>query len=1131
MKPVAFSIASVVLAMGLRAAAAVDFNREIRPIFAANCLKCHGIDEGARKSKLRLDDRATATAPAKSGRIAIVPRKPEASELVRRVFAADVDDRMPPASTHLTLSDSQKNLLRQWVAEGAKYETHWAFVAPRQSPLPAARLRDWPRNSIDRFVLAKLEREGLHPAAEADRYTLVRRLYLDLIGLPPTPREAQEFVDDPLPDAYEHLVDKLLDSPRYGERWARRWLDLARYADTNGFEKDRPRTIWPYRDWVINALNADMPFDEFTIEQIAGDMLPTATVAQKIATGFHRNTMLNEEGGIDPLEYRFYASIDRINTTGTAWLGLTVGCAQCHTHKFDPITHKEYYQLMAFLNNADEPQLAIANPDIDRKRAEIEAKVEKLTAELAQKWPVDQVVWREPRVTITTMGDLEFETDGEAIDRIRLEVADLKSKRPLNFGQIRISTEDGFYPSTGTPGEGGGSGEHLSLTPSPTLPRNTGAGRIGQTFGLARPMELTAGTRLHLQLDPTHPYPLDKIGLRLGRAVHDGRPVAERRHEAMQAAFAQWQKRASAHAVKWTAIRPAVMQSSKPYLTVQEDGSILAGGDIVKSCAYELTFRGDFRNVTALRLEALPDDSLPGHGPGMTFYEGENGDFFLSTISLKVYGAEAKLAKASQTFGSPAADAIDADPQTGWAITGGTGKPQTAVFSLKEPIAQADELKLHMLFERYFAAPLGHFRISVTSDPRGLEPQALPTEIEQILVRASGERSLEEQQELLGYFLSVAPELADARKEIDRLRQSMPPKLTTLVMRERLVGHPRQTFIHHRGEFLQTEEPVEPGVPAFLPQLPKGMEANRLTFAGWLVSQDNPLTARVQVNRQWAAFFGRGIVRTVQDFGYQGELPSNQELLDWLAVEFMKEGWSLKKLDRLIVTSATYRQSSNVTPELIARDPENVLLARGPRFRAEAEIVRDSALRASGLLSERIGGPSVFPPQPASVTTEGAYGALKWITSTGPDRYRRSLYTFSKRTAPFALYQTFDAPGGEVCVVRREASDSPLQALSLLNDTVFVEAAQAMGKRFADCGMDDAGRAREIFCRVLVRPPDSEELAMLVDFARHERDRFARDVQGAANFAGTDRGDAVERATWTAVARAVMNLDETVTKD
>lgn len=995
------AISALVLLPAAARAAQVDFNRDIRPIFAANCLKCHGIDEGSRKAKLRLDVRETAIGPAKSGERAIVPGKPGESELIRRVFSEDADEVMPPTKTKIILTATQKNLLKQWIAEGAKYETHWAFVPPTQATLPAVKQGVWAKNSIDNFVLAKLESQGLRPSGEADRYTLVRRVYLDLIGLPPTPEEADAFVKDGSADAYEKLVDKLLASPRYGERWARRWLDLARYADTNGFEKDRPRTIWPYRDWVIGAINADMPFDEFTVEQLAGDMLPNATAQQKIATGFHRNTMLNEEGGIDPLEYRFLAMVDRNNTTGTTWLGLTVGCAQCHTHKYDPLTQNEYYRLMALLNNADEPLMDIPSEEIAARRAKVKEKIEKLTAGLAEKFPVTE--------------------------------------------------------------------------------------------------------------------------------LNDGWPPAEHRREALDRAFEKWQKEASAKAVKWTVLRPEAVQSSKPFLTVLNDDSILAGGDVAKSVTYDLTFRAGLRGITAVRLEVLPDDSLPSHGPGMVFYEGQLGDFYLSEISLQAGGKAMKFAKAAQSFGTPASAAIDGDPQTGWSIDGGAGNSHAAVFSLAEPVGDAGELKLHMLFERYYASPLGHFRVSVTTDPRAAKPEALPADVEAAL--AAEERSREQHDLLMKYFLSITPELAEARKEIGALRDSLPKPVTTLVMRERPAGRERATFLHHRGEFLQAKERVEAGVPTFLPELPKGAMANRLTLARWLVSPRNPLTARVQVNRQWAAFFGRGIVRTQQDFGYQGELPSNQELLDWLAIEFMKQGWSMKKLNRLIVTSAAYRQSSWVSPELLARDPENALLARGPRFRLEAELIRDSALKASGLLSEKIGGPSVFPPQPASVTTEGAYGSLNWKTSAGEDRYRRSLYTFSKRTAPFALYNTFDAPSGEACVVRREVSNSPLQALSLLNDTVFMEAARALGQKLATSKESDEAKAVETFRRFVTRPPATEELAMLVEFARRQRSRFSSKELNSTKVAGPGDGDVIERATWTTVARSVMNLDESVTKD
>ncbi len=1012
------------------AAAPVDFNRDIRPIFAGSCLKCHGIDEGSRKSKLRLDLRETATSPAKSGAAAIIPGHPEKSELIRRVFSTDPDVFMPPPAAHVTLSDAQKNLLRQWISEGAKYETHWAFVAPKQDALPPVKARDWPRNAIDFFVLAKLEENGLTPSPQADRYTLVRRLYLDLIGLPPTPQEAVAFVNDSSPDAYERLVDRLLASPHYGERWARRWLDLARYSDTNGFEKDRPRSIWPYRDWVIDALNADMPFDEFTVEQIAGDMLPSATEQQKIATGFHRNTMLNEEGGIDPLEYRFLAMIDRINTTGTVWLGLTVGCAQCHTHKYDPILHTDYYQLMAFLDNADEPQLQVPDETIAAERKQVEEKLAKLTAELPEKFPI--------------------------------------------------------------------------------------AGKSSTTNASSAPSSKT-DSDADKELASTQPS--------------DDRSIATRRKEAFEAAFAKWEAEQSARAVKWTVLRPTQMQSSKPFLTLLKDDSILAGGDTAKSVTYDLEFEPAIRNITAVRLEVLPDPSLPDNGPGMVYYEGQRGDFFLSEISLQANGKTAKFKHAAQDFGTPAKAAIDGDPQTGWSVAGGAGQPHVAVFSLAEAADDVKDLKLHLLFERYFAAPLGHFRISVTDDPRALEPEAFPPEVEEVLKTDADNRSESQRKCLVAYFCNAAPELAEARKEIAQLRQPLPAPVTTLVMREWPAGHHRKTFLHHRGEWLSPEQEVQPGIPAFLPPLPTGQPANRLTFARWLVSRDNPLTARVQVNRQWAAFFGRGIVRTVQDFGYQGELPSNQKLLDWLAVQFMNEGWSLKKLDRLIVTSATYRQSSRLSPQLLRRDPENVILGRGPRFRLDAELIRDSALMSAGLLSEKLGGPSVFPPQPASITTEGAYGALAWNTSTGEDRYRRSLYTYSKRTAPFALYMTFDAPSGEACTAHREVSNSPLQALSVMNDAVFLEAAQAMGRMYGESSESDESRAAEIFRRFLVRPPDPDELAMLVRFASEQRGRFKTGELDAKKVQGSGDGNAVERATWTTVARAVMNLDEEVTKD
>ena len=1178
------------------ARAEVDFSRDVRPILASNCLKCHGVDDNARKGNLRLDVRESAIHAAKSGDVPIVPGKPEHSALIRHIFSSDPDEVMPPPATKIVLSDEDKKTLRTWISQGAPYAAHWAFVAPKPPALPAVKDGGWCRNGVDRFILARLEKEGLRPSDVADKYTLCRRVYLDLIGLPPTPPEADAFVNDPSPDAYEKLVDRLLAMPQYGERWARRWLDLARYADTNGYEKDRPRSIWPYRDWVINALNADMPFDQFTIEQIAGDMLPHATIEQKIATGFHRNTMRNEEGGTDPLEYRYYSMVDRVSTTGTAWLGLTIGCAQCHSHKYDPITNKDYYQFMALLNNATEPELKIPNPEVLTRQKQINTEIAKLTAELPEKFPAPtNVKWETLKGTAITASGVPadarpdgswtfggnapdrdtysfiFETGDADFDRIRLEALkegkDGPGRTPHgNFVLSEITVEL-------TPPDAGAASQVVKFARAeadysqPDYPVasaidgniHTGwaideAGKKAKsrtaTFLLDKPMHVAAGTKWKIVLDQQYgeKHVLGRLRLSYGAPLHDDRPVAQRRADALRESFAAWEKRASAHAVQWTVLRPAELKSSEPILTLLGDDSVLASGDITKSDTYDLTFHTDLKGITAIRVEALPDDSLPHHGPGMVYYEGEPGDFSLSEIGLSAGGKEARFAKATQDFfgGGSAAAAIDGNPQTGWNISGGQGQPHFAVFSLAEPTGDAKELKIHMLFERYYASALGRFRIAVTTDPKAADPEAVPPEVEAALATPSDDRRDAQRNSIFDYYLEVAPELQEARDQIKRLRDSIPEPPTTLVMQERSPEHRRPTFVHHRGGFLTIEEEVDAGVPSFLPPLPAGEPANRLALAKWLVSPANPLTARVAVNRQWQALFGRGIVGTLGDFGYQGDLPTHPELLDYLAVQFMHptdpatgdhaRDWSLKAIDRLIVTSAAYRQSSRQTPALLAADPQNLLISRGPRFRVEAEVLRDSALRESGLLSAKIGGPSVFPPQPPSVTTEGAYGPMAWNVSAGEDRYRRSLYTFAKRSAPFALYANFDAPSGEVCTARREVSNSALQALSLLNDQVFEEAAQRLGQTIAAMQGDDSSRAIDVFRRCLTRPPAAEEVSALVNFAQAQRARFAAKVLDPNVIAGKGEGNkgeanVVERATWTVVARAILNLDEAMTKD
>jgi hypothetical protein len=1188
-----------------------DFNREVRPILSQHCFKCHGPDEGQRKAGLRLDRRDGA-------RAVFVLNKAGDSGFVQRIVSHGAD-MMPPVYANKPLTAKEIAILRRWVATGAVYKLHWAFVPPKQTALPKVQNPAWCRNAIDNFILARLEKQGLKPSPEADRVTLVRRVYLDLIGLPPTPEEADAFLEDKAPNAYERLVERLLASSHYGERWARRWLDLARYADTNGYEKDRFRSVWPYRDWVIDAFNKDLPFDQFTIRQLAGDLLPNAGVAERVATGFHRNTMLNEEGGIDPLEYRYYATVDRVATTGTAWLGLTVGCAQCHTHKFDPITQREYYRMMAFLDNADELTIDVPRADLTAERKKIETQIADRTAHLADRFPLPGTLRWSPASPPTVQTASGAVATVLPDNSVKLSGLDPESdtytvsfdSELTEVGAVRLETLTD--PSLGNGGPGRTPHGNFVLTEFTAMaaPRNsteppipvkfvraeadfsqdlfppqnaidgnsktgwaiagTGAWNVPRTalFFPAKPVLLpNGGGHWTFRLEQTYGghHTLGRFRLSLGQKVStDLRPAELQRQEELERKYGTWLHGAESRAMAWKVLRPTQTTGTLSRLTVQADNSVFVSGDMTKHDVYTVQLHTDGKPITALRLEALPDDRLPGQGPGRVFYEGVPGDFFLSEIALTADGKRSKWASATQSGIGSAAGAIDGNPQTGWSINGRQGQASVAIFRLAEPLKE-DTLSVQLDFEQYYAAALGRFRLSVTSDTRSAEAD-LPSDIEEILLVPAAQRDTTQQARLKQHYLSIAPELEAERAAIAQLRRQMPAYPTALAFAERAADNPRPTYVHHRGEFLQREEQVTPGVPAILPGLPTsgfGGAANRLTFARWLVSPQNPLTARVAVNRQWAALFGAGLVRTVQDFGYQGEPPSHPELLDWLAVAFStpargnsgskipatqtvgftphpKVGagasaganglaWSLKRLHRLIVTSATYRQSSRITPELLAKDPENRLLARGPRVRLEAELLRDATLTASGLLSPKIGGPSVFPPQPPGVTSEGTFGALEWKVSAGEDRYRRGLYTFSKRTAPYAMFTTFDAPTGEVCVARREVSDTPLQALATLNDQVFVEASQALGRMMVARTGTTAERVAYLFRRCVTRPPSAEETDLLVKYYTAQQDRFAKKELDAATVAGLGDGDPNARAAWTALARSLLNLDEAITR-
>ena len=912
--------------------------------------------------------------------------------MVRRITARDPAERMPPPEAKKPLDADEIAVLREWIADGATYDRHWAFVPPRRRDVPSTRESPWVRNDIDAFVLERMSAAGLAPSREADRYTLVRRLYLDLIGIPPTPEEADRFVADERPDAYERQVDELLASPRYGERWARRWLDLARYADTNGYEKDRPRTIWPYRDWVIRAINDDMPFDRFTVEQLAGDMLPDAGPSQRIATGFHRNTMLNEEGGVDPLEFRYYAVADRVETTGATWLGLTLGCAQCHSHKFDPISHREYFGLFAFLNNADEPEMELVEDDSATRFAERLAEARRRVAALPAEWPSDS------------------------------------------------SIDD---------------------------------------------------------------------------------------------AFASWKNTQRAAVGRWVTPEPQSLSSNLPYLERLGDGSILATGDTTKHDVYSISYALPLDGVTAIRLEALPDDRLPARGPGTTYYEGRKGDFFLGELRVHVDGEPVRFAGAVETYAKnqfganpvSAALTIDGDLQTGWSVAGRQGERHVAVYRLATP-APAAEWVVEMHFGRHFASSLGRFRLSFSTDDSAPSASELQSDVVDALGADEATWTDVTRDLVWEAFLLSTPELAKQAGEIRALR-SRPRRTTTLVMSERPPANPRTTYRHHRGEYLQPREPIGAATPEVLPPFPDGAPRDRLGFARWLVSPDNPLVARVTVNRQWQAFFGRGLVATLDDFGLQGEAPTHPALLDWLAVELIEGGWSRKRLHRLIVMSATYRQDSRVADPAV--DPTNRLLARGPRVRLDAEVLRDSMLAAAGLLSEKMYGPPVRPPQPSGVT-EVAWGKPKWQASEGEDRRRRSIYTYVKRTAPFAMVATFDGPSGERCVARRDRSNTPLQALTLLNDVQVVEASRALGGVIASTPGSDEERVVAAFRRVLTRPPSETEQSRMLKFVGSQRRRLENGDLDPLAIVGDGAEDPEKTAIWTSLARALFNLDEAVTR-
>ncbi len=1049
-----------VLALQARAALPADdsageinYDRQIRPILSNACYKCHGPDGEEREAGLRLDMRDEALKPADSGSRAIVPGKPEASRLIQRILATEAGEIMPPPDTNKKLSDAEKELLRKWIAQGAKYDEHWSFVVPRRPIVPQVGNSRWAKNAIDRFVLARLESAGLAPAPQADKTTLIRRVTLDLTGLPPTLAEIDSFLADKNEDAYEKLIDRLLNSPHHGERMAVDWLDAARYADTHGYHIDSGRDMTRWREWVIESFNRNKPFDQFTIEQLAGDLLPQATLEQQIASGFNRNHMINFEGGAIPEEYHAAYIIDRVNTTGAVWLGLTVGCAQCHDHKFDPIAQKDFYRLFAFFHNVPEngldgskgnaaPLVKVPDPQQQQKLDEIAADVRKKMQQLASSWP------------------------------------------------------------------------------------------------------------------------------------------------AVDAAQTEWEKSALAQSVvEWTVLDPVEYRSSGgATLKKLDDSSLLAAGENPATETYSVIAWANLKDITGLRLEALPDDSFTAKGPGRSV----NGNFVLTNVKLSVGPATEGVAAqpisfktASADFNQPdfpVANAIDGNPKSGWAIFPEVGRAHTAVFELERPIDREAQLEIAIEFQSQFGQhQCGRFRLAITNAKNPHARQGLPDEVVRLLAVVAERRTDSQRAEIRTYYRSqvsvdgrgLLEQIATLRREQAELDKIIP---TAMVMQEMAV--PRDTFMLIRGQYDKKGEKVIPGVPEHIAAFPKEAPRNRLGLAQWLVSPAQPLTARVVANRYWQMFFGTGLVKTSDDFGSQGELPSHPELLDWLAVEFMsgsdarplasgsaalrsaaaptptlrKESeqgrWDIRALLRLIVTSATYRQSSVGTPELYSKDPENRLLARGPRFRLQAEFIRDQALAISGLLNRKIGGQSVSPYQPPGLWEElmsradGAnWSAQTYVQSHGADLYRRTMYTFWKRTCPPPTLATFDAPDRETCTTRRARTNTPLQALILLNDPTYVEASRKLAERMlTEGGKTPDERVAFAFRLALARQPRASELVVLRKLLDKQLTTYQSDPAAALKLLSVGESSrdeklaVVELAAWTTIASVILNLDETVTK-
>jgi len=1037
-----FFFLTVAIVARTASAADVDFRRDVRPILSNHCFACHGPDREQRQGGdeasggLHFDTRQGAFVDL-GGYFAIVPGKPEASQLIERINSTDPDEVMPPPDHPKSLTTQEKQLLVDWIKQGATWKDHWAYILPEGHPAPKTRNTDWPRNLVDAFILTRLEQAGLKPSPQAGRHTLLRRLSFDITGLPPSREEMQAYLSDDSPEAYERAVDRLLESSAYGERMAMRWLDLVRYADSVGYHGDQSVSVSPYRDYVIDAFNDNMRFDRFTREQLAGDLLPDATRDQLIASGYNRLGMMSAEGGVQPKEYLAKYASDRVRNASSVWLGSTVGCAECHDHKFDPFTTRDFYRFASLF-------------------------------------------------------------------------ADIKEK--------------GLY-----------SGAHAS-------------GRWGPQIDVP---------------DKQLPRLLEPIDDQLAQ-LHE---TADTHTNELAAAQQQWESQLPAEFTKWHVLKPESAKAQhETELKVLDDGSLLAAGSNPNQNSYTITAKIALENITGFRVEVLPDKSLPNNGPG----RAANGNFVMTEFRVSRHSADNEEARpillqnASATIEQTAAaesapldkwsaaSAIDGDvngSSLGWAILPEVGQPNNMVVETTQPIEnpKEEEATFSFVIEQNYTGSqhtLGRFRISATTSAYPLKARKNsppPEDVQKILAVTASERNDEQAETLAAYYRSIAPLLADTRKQIEALdvEKQKVIKANTRTSLITVSVEPRTMRVLARGNWMdETGEVVAPGIPHFLRQIDKQQRADRKDLADWLTARDNPITARVFVNRLWSQFFGMGLSKVLDDLGAQGETPSHPELLDTLAVEFMESGWDIKHMVKLIVMSAAYRQSSLPREELREVDPYNRLLARQSRFRIEAEMVRDNALAVSGLLDRNVGGKSARPYQPAGLYRHLNFPARTYQHDTDSNQYRRGIYTHWQRQFLHPAMKAFDAPPREECTAERPRSNTPLGALVLLNDPSYVEAARVFAANVIEQGpQDTSGRLAWIMQQALSRNPNKNELEILNNLLDAQLEQYRQQPDEAEKLVSTGLSDVpedidvAEFAAWTSVIRAVFNMHEFVTRN